>query len=250
MYSVAVIPARGGSKGIPRKNVIDFCGFPLLSWSIAAAKRCPQIAEVYVSTDCPEIAMMAGRFGADVIQRPAELATDGCASETALVHACRDIERRTGRKPDVIAMLQATSPLREANELEGAFRHFEENRYDSLFSAARPEDFLMWMGEGDCLRSLNYDWRSRKRRQDSQASSVLWIETGSFYLTRSDLLLQNANRLGGRIGLWEVPLWKSFEIDSQEGLELCSLLMRNYRLDRITPAEFSRPDQAQEFKNK
>jgi CMP-N,N'-diacetyllegionaminic acid synthase len=238
MEIVAIIPARGGSKGIPRKNLVDFCGFPLLSWSIAAAKRCAGISMVYVSTDCPEIACTARDFGAVVVDRPAELATDYCSSETALIHACQEIGRQSGRQPDAVVMMQATSPLREAHELGGAMQHFIKNGCDSLFSAAYPEDFLVWLQEGERMRSLNYDWHDRKRRQDAGDSSKLCIETGSFYITKTELLIKSGNRLGGRIGVWAVPMWESHEIDSLEGLEFCRLLMSHHKLDRLTPAEF------------
>jgi len=235
---VAIIPARGGSKAILRKNLVEFCGFPLLSWTIAAARRSPRIRCVCVSTDCHEIMEVSRSFGAEVIERPSHLAMDETPSEAALSHACDELRRRTGGLPDVVVMLQATSPLRESAELDSAFEHFERTGLDSLFSAARFEDFLLWQGEAECLRSMNYDWRSRKRRQDAPKHQTVRVETGSFYLTRTELLLRTGNRLGGRIGFFEVPLWKSFEIDSYEGLEFCRGLMVHHRLDQLTPAEF------------
>ncbi|MCI0537715.1 MAG: acylneuraminate cytidylyltransferase family protein [Verrucomicrobiales bacterium] len=241
MNVLAVIPARGGSKGIPKKNLIDFCGHPLLAWSIAAARRCSRIDQVCVSTDCPAIERTALAYGAAVVQRPPELATDRCRSESALIHACEEAARRWNARPEVVVMLQATSPLREAGELQGALEIFEERALDSLFAAARPEDFLLWQDDGKRLWSLNYDHTNRKPRQETEAeATTLWVETGSFYVTRTNLLLQTQNRLGGRIGVWEVPLWKSFEIDSYTGLELCASLMRHYGVDRLTPEEFFR----------
>lgn len=237
MNVVAIIPARGGSKGIPRKNLIQFCGYPLISWSIAAARRCPRIDTVYVSTDCREIAAVSVEFGANIIERPAELATDQASSESALIHAANRLEETSG-KPDVIAMLQATSPLRETAELDHALQQFESDQCDSMFSAALAEDFLLWKGQPGRLASLNYDWKSRKRRQDADVGESVWVETGSFYLTRTDLLQATGNRLGGRIGVFEVPIWKGFEIDSLEGHELCQMLMKHHKLDQPAPDEF------------
>jgi CMP-N,N'-diacetyllegionaminic acid synthase len=234
MGIVAIIPARGGSKGIPRKNVIDFCGSPLIAWTIACARKSTRIEKVYVSTDDAEISRTAELYGAAVIDRPAEISGDRSSSEAALIHACEVIGKHTGM-PDAIVFLQATSPLRETSELDGALKRFEDENLDSLFSAAQPEDMLLWMQEGDVLQSLNYDHLTRKRRQDMDHQKQVWIETGSFYITRTSLLLRNQNRLGGRIGLWPVPFWKSFEIDSVETLGICSSLMREYGLDSSVP---------------
>jgi CMP-N,N'-diacetyllegionaminic acid synthase len=235
MRTVAIIPARGGSKAIPRKNIIEFCGYPLISWTIACARKCSLLENVYVSTDDAEIAAVAKRYGAEVIQRPDNISGDTASSESALIHACEDI-RRNGSLPDAIAMLQATSPLREPVELDDALTKFAESTLDSMFSAAQPEDMLLWIEqEASGLQSLNYDYKSRKPRQDAAHGPQVWIETGSFYLTRTQLLLESGNRLGGRIGFWPVPFWKSFEIDSRDSLEICSALMRAYQLDTAAP---------------
>ncbi len=235
MQTVAIIPARGGSKGIPGKNIIDFRGHPLIAWTIAAARRCQAIDGVFVSTDSPEIAAVSRRYGAEVIDRPAEIAGDRATSESALLHACEEIKRRNGQAPARVVFLQATSPLRETSELDGALAKFDQKNLDSLFSASQPEDMLFWQKTAAGYRSINYDYASRKRRQDMNEEPVLLIETGSFYITRLGLLQQSQNRLGGHIGVWPVDFWKSFEIDSQAGLELCTLLMRQNRLDLVPP---------------
>ena len=113
MRTVAIIPARGGSKGIPRKNIIDFCGYPLVSWTIACARRCPRIDAVYVSTDDAEIAEVSRHYGAEIIERPANIAGDTSSSESAVIHAC-EVIRQKNLLPDAVIMMQATSPLREA----------------------------------------------------------------------------------------------------------------------------------------
>ena len=234
MQTVAIIPARGGSKAIPRKNIIDFCGYPLISWTIACARRCSLVEKVYVSTDDAEIAGVAKQYGAEVIDRPDSISGDTASSESALIHAC-EVIRSNGRLPDAIMMLQATSPLRETLELDGAVNKFAKGTLDSMFSASQPEDMLLWIERASDLQSLNYDYKSRKRRQDAADGPQVWIETGSFYITNTELLLTSGNRLGGRIGMWAVPFWKSFEIDSLESLDVCATLMRTYKLDRIAP---------------
>ncbi len=218
----AIIPARGGSKGLPGKNIADFCGHPLLAWSIACARGCDAIRRVWVSTDDEAIAAVARKYGAGVVERPMELSGDMATSESALIHAAREVEAR-GFDPSHVMFLQATSPLREVSELDAAVETFKARKFDSLFSAAPAEDFCIWRQKGEELESMNFDHRARGRRQDSHGES-LWIETGSFYLTELEGLRQTRNRLHGHIGMQEVEPWKAFEIDSTAGLELCRLL--------------------------
>lgn len=234
MKTIAIVPARGGSKAIPKKNIMPFCGHPLIAWTIAAVRGCSAIDGVYVSTDCPEISAVALRYGAAVIRRPEDISGDRASSESALMHACRELEKGEGL-PDRVVFLQATSPVRESEELTGALEHFEEEGLDSLFSASVPEDLLVWWEEGGQMKSLNYDFRSRKRRQDAEGGGRLLIETGSFYITKTSLLLETGNRLGGRIGTWTVPVWKSWEIDSADGLVLVESLMKIHGLEKHPP---------------
>lgn len=235
MNTVAIIPARGGSKGIPRKNLIDFCGHPLIAWSIATARRCRAIDGVFVSTDSDEIAAVARRYGANIVIRPAEISGDRASSESAVLHACSEIARTNRCRPDRVVFMQATSPLRESGELDGALAKFEQENLDSLFSASQPEDMLFWKKTSSGFESINYDHRSRKRRQDMAEEEVLLVETGSFYVSRVSLMEATQNRLGGRIGTWPVAFWKSFEVDSLDGLELCAMLMRQHGLERQAP---------------
>jgi N-acylneuraminate cytidylyltransferase len=235
MNTIAIIPARGGSKGIPKKNIIDFCGHPLIAWTIACCRRSRQINGIFVSTDSPEIAAVARRYGAEVIARPAELATDTADSESALIHAL-DIIESGGRKPvDAVLFLQATSPLRETAVVERALAKFEKEKLDSLFSAAELESFFMWREERGRLQSWNYDFHNRKRRQDVLKEARQYVETGSFYIMRPQLLRETRNRLGGTIGVWLVPLWKNFEIDVPEDVHICEQFMKLHGLDQCPP---------------
>lgn len=215
----AIIPARGGSKGLPGKNIADFCGHPLLAWSVACARACAAVGGVWVSTDDKEIAAVAKRYGAGVIVRPPELSGDTASSESALIHAASELEK-LGFAPDHLLFLQATSPLREVSELEAAVETFRSQELNSLFSAAPAEDLCIWKQKGDVLDSLNFDYRARGRRQD-RPDDLLWIETGSFYLTQLEGLRQTGNRLHGRIGMQVVEPWKLFEIDGEAGRALC-----------------------------
>ena len=221
MSTIAVIPARAGSKGIKNKNIIDFCGRPLLAWSILQAKACKKIDAVYVSTDGADIAQIARTYGAEVIWRPEELSSDTATSESALRHAVEQVRRNC--QVDTVVFLQATSPIRRAWDLDGALNRFAEGRYDSLFSMAVLDDFCMWKRENGTLDSFSYDYRRRGRRQERDP---LYLENGSIYIFRPEILFEYDNRLGGRIGMYEMPFECSFEIDSMQELPVCEYFMR------------------------
>lgn len=224
----AIIAARGASKGIPHKNLVDLCGKPLIAWTIEQAAAAEGISGVWVTSDDEEILGLAERHGATPIHRPAELATDTASSEAAWAHAVAWIEERIGAL-ELVCALQATSPLREPSDLERALRDFSEQRCDSLFSASPLHDFLIWERDDDgSLHALNYDPADRGRRQDRAERQ--YVENGSFYLFRPEVLREHGNRMGGRIGLTVMEFWKAFEVDDEEGLEMCGALMERFLL--------------------
>ena len=226
--AVAIIPARGGSKGIPGKNLINFSGKPLLAWSILQAKAAQHVSQVYVSSDDDQIIAVAKEFGAVPIRRPAELATDTSSSEEALQHALVEISKG-GSLPALIVFLQATSPLREPEDIDGAISRLLETGADSLFSAALLEDFCIWKKEGGSLHGLTYDPCRRGVRQDREP---LFLENGSIYVFRVEVLEKYNNRLGGQIEIFEMPFWKSYEIDTMAEVEICEYYFKKNELSR------------------
>ena len=226
MAAVALIAARGGSRGIPRKNLVDFCGQPLLAWSVEQAVHADGIDAVWVTSDSDEILACATDHGARAIVRPPELSTDTATSEAAWSHALDEIESAAG-PVDIVVALQATSPLREPSDIERALADFEEKGCDSLFSGSLIGDFFIWARRDGLLDSLNYEWRRRTRRQEFDEQ---YVENGSIYVFAPRLLRETGNRLGGTIGVTLMEFWKSFEIDSQQGLELCEALMQRFLL--------------------
>ena len=223
----AVILARGGSKGIHKKNIMDFAGKPLLTWSILQAFDSGVVDTVYVSSDSDEILDVAVRYGAVAIRRPDELATDTTTSEAALTHALDQIHRERGTDPERIIFLQATSPLRESSDIAGAVRAFDDQHVDSLFSDAVLDDFCAWAEEDGILKGKTFDPWNRGRRQERKP---LYLENGSIYIFKPSLLRNTGNRLGGKIGRYSMPFWKSFEIDTLENAELCELYFRKHLL--------------------
>jgi N-acylneuraminate cytidylyltransferase len=225
---VAIIPARAGSKGIPRKNLRQICGLPLIAWSILQAQHSKLIDSVFVSSDGDEILDVAERFGAVPIRRPTEFSGDTVSSEFAWLHALEEIEQ-SGKTVDLIVGMQPTSPIREPFDLDEAIRKTKRESLDSLLSVAEVEDFFTWRIGKAGPEPVNYDYRTRKMRQVIEKR---YLENGSFYIFRPDILRDQGNRLGGKIGIYIMARHKMFQIDNLEDIELCESIMQGYSLDK------------------
>ena len=217
---IAIIPARGGSKGIPKKNIINFLNKPLIVHSIDYAKSSNLISDIYISTDNPDIAEVGLENGAKIINRPSSISGDEASTETALLHALENINN----KPDVIILLQATSPLRPKDSLDKAINHFIYNGYDSLLSIS-PTHHFFWKINND-KAIPKYDFQNRPRRQDLKKDNLNYIENGSLYISTYKNLIDNNNRLGGNIGYVIFGEKYSYEIDSITDLEFLEALSK------------------------
>jgi len=213
---VAIIPARGGSKGIPHKNIMNFCGKPLLHWSVNAGTESKYVSKTYVSTDDKKISRIARESGAEIIMRPNKIATDISSSEDALIHAINTIEKKM--PVDIVVFLQATSPLREHGDIDSAIERFINTKVHSLFSASKLKDYFIWEKINDKYTSVNYDYLNRKPRQEIKTQ---YLENGSIYIFTPELIKREHNRLGGNIGIYEMPDWKSYQIDDIDDIEIC-----------------------------
>ena len=183
MKTVAVILARGGSKGIPQKNLVEICGKPLMVWSIEQALAAEFIDSVWVSSDSDTILEVAIDAGARPIKRPENISHDTASSEAAWLHAIDEIEK-TGHEPNQVVGIQATSPIRESNDFDQALREFTTGGYDSLFTVMEMEDFLVWKDGGVAGYSpVNYDYKNRQMRQ---AIERRYLENGSFYIFKTE----------------------------------------------------------------
>jgi CMP-N,N'-diacetyllegionaminic acid synthase len=220
MINIAIIPARGGSKGIPRKNVRLLRDKPLIAHSILAAKESKYTDKVYVSTDNLEIAEISQEYGAEIINRPDELAGDTASSESALIHAFSEVEGN-GINPDLIVFLQCTSPIRTGADLDMAIAKIKADNADSLLSVSPSHRFL-WEEVNGVAKSINYDYRNRPRRQDMQPQ---YVENGSIYIFKPWVLKKFKNRLGGKISLFVMSEAASWEIDSPLDFEIAASLI-------------------------
>lgn len=227
--TVAIIPARGGSKGIPRKNIADLCGKPLIAWSILQARAARGVDSVWVTSDSTEILDVAVSHGANPIRRPAEISGDEASSESAWLHALDTIETG-GTRVDLAIGMQATSPIREPSDLDKALAQFERERLDSLLTCCEVEDFFIWRyGPDGQPVGVNHDYKNRARRQNIEKR---YLENGSFYLFKPDLLRAHGNRLAGKIGIYVMEKHKMFQIDNPQDIVLCRAIMRGYGLDK------------------
>jgi CMP-N,N'-diacetyllegionaminic acid synthase len=220
MKILCIIPARGGSKGIPKKNIIPFLDKPLIAHSVVQSLKSKYITKVIVSSDCDEILKVSELYGANTLKRPSEISTDTSSSESALSHTIKVLDEDF----DYVVFLQATSPLRTTEDIDKCIETLLNNNLDSVFSANLLEDMLIWKLSNNIYESFNYDYKNRKRRQDSEPQ---YVENGSIYVFKKDGFLKKNNRLFGKIGLYLMESWKMFEIDSLEDLELCEIIFEN-----------------------
>lgn len=219
---LAIIPARGGSKGIPRKNLREVAGVPLVAYSIVHALRTPSVDRVVVSTDDAEIEAVALEYGAEVVRRPAEISGDTATSESALVHALDTLRERDNYEPDLVVFLQATSPVRKSGAIQEAIDQLRAAEADSLFSANVVHGFV-WRDDRGALESVTYDYRDRRRRQDAPVDLV---ENGSIYVFRPWVLRETNNRLGGKIVTYRMDAIEGFQVDEPGDIELMETIIR------------------------
>ena len=225
---VAVIPARGGSKGVPRKNVRRVGGVPLVARAIAAARATASVERVFVSTDDQEIAAVAQEWGAHVIARPAELADDEASSESVLLHALDALEDQ-GIVPEVLVFLQATSPFIDPRDIDVAIDLVAANEHDCVFSAIETYGFV-WAADAGIASGVNHDPSVRPRRQDREPH---YLETGAFYVMDAAGFRDARHRFFGRVGLVEVAERTAIEIDSEEQLALAQAIAPLFAHDNV-----------------
>jgi CMP-N,N'-diacetyllegionaminic acid synthase len=222
--TLAVIAARGGSKGIPHKNLLDLCGKPLIAWTVEQARAARGVDVVAVSSDSDNILAAAEAAGAIGVRRPEDISGDLASSESAWLHALNATDERMGRFERIVA-LQATSPIRESSDIEDALATFDRDHLDSLLSVCEVEDYFNWRIGASGPEPINYDYHNRRMRQQIEKR---YLENGSFYVLIPSLLREQNNRLGGKIGFHVMDRHKMFQIDRPEDVKLCAAIMRSY----------------------
>lgn len=205
MKAVSVILARGGSKAIPKKNITNINGKPLL-WYTAKASLNSAVNETWVSTDCVKIKSVALETGCKVIDRPEEISGDSSKSDEALVHFAKNVDF------DVLIFIQPTSPLLHSDDINRGLEMM--NCYDSVFSVCKEHWLPRWTLD---VKPDQWNINNRPMRQDMPEK---YVENGAFYITTRKQLLSSGLRYGGKIGVVEMPTNRSFQIDTYDDLEL------------------------------
>ena len=218
MKVVSITLSRGGSKGVPRKNIADICGKPLVQYVLEAADASKYITERYVSTEDAEIKQVVEKIGAKVIDRPKDLATDSAKCEDALIHFAEQVDF------DIVCFIQTTSPLVLSSDLDKGIEMVASGKYDSVFSTTVETWIPKWIAAGDIVKPVNWTPQKRPRRQQMPE---LLIENGAFYITKKEHLIKSRVRYSGKIGSVEMPLKRSFQIDTPDELELIRSIIKN-----------------------
>lgn len=226
MRTVAIIPARGGSKGVPRKNLRRIAGRSLVGWSVLHGLEAELVDDVVVSSDDQEILAEAVRCGAKPLVRPDELATDEASTDSVLWHAMNML----GWKHDLVVLLQPTVPVRAAGLVDSCIRRLVEVGADSLFTARA----LHFVWHRRCranhagvlvpgpLKQENCSG-ARIRRQEFNVADHRWQEDGSVFVSRAKLLADTRARLGGTIELFPSP--PTVDIDTEQDLRIAEALL-------------------------
>ena len=210
MKIVSLILARGGSKGIPNKNIIPLKNKPLLQYTVEASKK-SNAEETWVSTDCRNIMNAADDLGAYVIRRPEHISQDDSKSDEALLHFANNINF------DILVFIQPTSPLLEPEDINAGL--IKMDNYDSVFSVYKEHWIPEWNLDGT---PHGWDLNNRPMRQDVPET---YVENGAFYITTKEALLKTGLRYSGNIGMVEMPKHRSFQIDNYDDLTLVEKLL-------------------------
>ena len=225
MKYVMLIPARGGSKRFPGKNIYPLAGKPLLAHSIEYSRRVLPNTEVYVSTDSEEIAAVARKYGAVVIKRPVELSGDLCSSDVVLQHAATEL-LSLRKEFDYMIHIQATNPLRPEGMMEEALRIIELEKCDSLFAVTPQVRKLGHLAEG---RFIPWNFTFGQRSQDME---TLYFENGLLYISHRDLILNGRIRGDSLYSLIVDHPFGFLDIDTREDFELVEYYFEKYKSHR------------------
>lgn len=224
MKTLIVIPARGGSKRIPRKNVRIMCGKPLIAYSIENAKSLKQFMDVdiCVSTDDDELSSIVKKRGVNVIKRPDELATDKVTLDPVIYHAVLEMEKERNIRYDTVITMQATSPTLKADTVKRAIEYFEDSDFDTIISAMNKPHLSWGIKDGKVVK--NYE-----KRLNSQELPANYLETGGFLITRRECVSENG-RIGSNVNIFEISEDEAIDIDTYSDWVLCENILNRKKI--------------------
>ena len=226
MKILSIIPARGGSKGIPMKNIVKINRKPLLYYSVKSSLDSKYITNTIVTTDNQKIAKEAKKLNADVVIRPKKLSLDKSKIEPVIEHVLDVLKKDRNFIPDIIVLLQNTSPLRNNKHVDKAMTIFLKKKYDSVISGYPAHEFL-WRIKNDKCIPVNYDPKNRPNRQQINSE---FLENGSIYITKYSAFMKSKCRVSGKIGICEMTKEDSLQIDSKEDIDVAEIILRKQKV--------------------
>ena len=223
MNFLAIIPARGGSKGISRKNIKKIAGNPLISYTINEAKKAKYLTRIVVSTEDKKIAKISKKYGVDVIPRPKKLASDRTPSELVCQQVIKYLKNNEDFETDVVVVLQPTSPLRKAEDINLAIKKFLKSDCSSVVSITEVQHSPYWMYKMDKskMKKILTD-KKITRRQDSP---LIYQLNGAIYVTKKETIMEKNSLIGKNMFGYIMPYERSIDIDSQIDFDLAELLI-------------------------
>lgn len=221
----AIVPARGGSSGIPLKNLKEIDGRSLVGIAAEQAMATENVDVTVVNSDHVDIRSVGDKLGALVMDRPDRYARDDSIQEVdRLLMWCVEQLEAEGHDIDIVALIYPTAPLRDVTSIEQAIEKVESGGYDSVLSLYEDDSYL-WAVDEETVEPTNYDPAKRGPRQKEDWNQ--WVENKAVYAMKRDLLMDTGCRLGGEIGYVEMPKWRSIDIDKPADLELARYLWNN-----------------------
>lgn len=221
---LAIIPARGGSLGIPGKNLQPLGSKPLLAHTINAAKEAKSIKRIVVSTDDQDIASLAESLGVEVVWRLEELSSSTSSSESALLHVLDHLHAIENYSPELLVFLQCTSPFTVADDIDGAIKTLFEKKADSVLAVTPVHSFLWEFNEDDEAVAINHNKGIRKLRQENANQ---YLETGAVYVMKVSGFIEARHRFFGKTTMFIIPRDRSIEIDEPLDLEIAEKVYLN-----------------------
>lgn len=229
MRVLGFIGARGGSKGIARKNLVELDGNPLLYYTLTEAKQSNLLDRVVLSTDDVEIAALGTAVGVEVpFLRPTELATDSAALSAAIQHTLDWLKANDNYTPDAILLLQPTSPLRRMQHIDEAILLYQKENADTLISLSHPQEHpwdMVYFEDGEMKFALNKSIELTNRQDYRQCQYI----NGAIYITRLELFTKYQNFFSGKIVPYMMSTIDSIDIDSEADLTIADCLLKRRR---------------------
>lgn len=222
---IAIIPARGGSKRIPKKNIKHLCGKPLIEYTIESALKSRFLDRIIVSTENEEIAKISKDLGAEVIIRPDELALDGTPTDDVVLDVLEKMKVDQNYIPEIIVLLQPTSPLRTTDDIDNAIEKFKNSKYESLIGVTEYDHSPYWAFEieNGFLKSIF----GRNKFLRSQELPKLYRPNGSIFITKTDTFLKYRSFYTKLIIPFIMPYERSIDIDNELDFLLSESILKN-----------------------